>query len=604
MAGIAAATPDTKGRTRPGASRFGLRWSHIRALLWLRWKLTLRGYTRSGRQLVGFIFTALFIVFLAVALGFGTGAGYLLLDRPGAAQVLFFVLVGLWLAWAALPLMQYTLNEGLDVTKLQTYPLTRAEQMVSLVLATLFDLGALVIFALFAAIIVGWHTTPLSLLITLVALALAYVLIIATSQLLLAALMSILRSRRFRDLMVVFFALFGVSCALINQFVSRAMVGFRPEAFAALHLDQYLQWFPTGMAARAITLADRGDYLAALPWLGMMVVLIPILVALWAWALDLGITTAESSGAGPRRRSRRGRARGTAGVASAGVATGVATGAAATAVGAGSRRGTGWGPFSGPALAIAGKDLRYFWRDPQIKASVLSSSFIIVFILLPSLFGGERVDVGRPGGGFGLPVATWQILVAPLPAVFITLNLALNAFGMEREGVQTLFLFPVRPLDILRGKNLAVASVAFAMSVLMTALVAAIGSAWAEAPMALGYGIAAVLAVMGCGNVFSVLLPMRVRRMRMGQGNFASSGNGCLRTIMMGVATWATYLVLAPVAAALLLPLILGQPGWLVISLPASIVYGLVFYEVMTRIAAAQLLKRAPEILAATLPDN
>jgi len=149
-----------------------------------------------------------------------------------------------------------------------------------------------------------------------------------------------------------------------------------------------------------------------------------------------------------------------------------------------------------------------------------------------------------------------------------------------------------------------VASVAFAMAVLMTALVAAIGSAWSEAPMALGYGIAAVLAVMGCGNLFSVLLPMRVRRMRMGQGNFASSGNGCLRTIMMGVATWATYLVLAPVAAALLLPLILGQPGWLVISLPASIVYGLVFYEVMTRIAAAQLLRRAPEILAATLPDN
>ena len=590
------ATASSQNATRPTASRFSVRWSHIRALLWLRWKLTLRGYTRTTRQLVGFIFTAFFIVLLAVTLGLGTGAGYLLLDRPNAAQLLFFVLVGLWLAWAAIPLMQYTLNEGLDVTKVQTYPLTRAEQMVSLVLASLFDLGALVIFALFAAIIVGWHATPLATLITIVALVLAYVLVIATSQLLLAALMSILRSRRFRDLMVVFFALFGVSCALINQFVSRAMVRFDPQAFAALHLDHYLQWFPTGMAARAITLADRGDYLAALPWLGMMLVLAPILVALWAWALDLGITTAESSSAGPRRRSRRGRAAATAGAATAG--------AAATVGGSAISRRTGWGPFSGPALAIASKDRRYFWRDPQIKASLLSSSFLIVFALLPSLFGGESRGFGSSGEGFGLPVATWQILVAPLPAIFVTLNLAQNAFGLEREGVQTLFLFPVRPLDILRGKNLAVASVAVTLAVLMTALVAALGGLWSDVPVALGYAIAAILVVLGCGNLISVFLPMRVRRMRMGQGNFAASGNGCLRTILMVFATQATYVLLAPVAVALFLPLLFGQPGWLVISLPASIIYAIVFYELVTRIAAAQLLKRAPDILKATLPDN
>ena len=62
------------------------------------------------------------------------------------------------------------------------------------------------------------------------------------------------------------------------------------------------------MAARAIILADQGDYLAALPWLGVMLVLVPVLVTLWAWVLDRGITTAESAGAARRRRSRRGRA--------------------------------------------------------------------------------------------------------------------------------------------------------------------------------------------------------------------------------------------------------------------------------------------------------
>jgi hypothetical protein len=122
--------------------------------------------------------------------------------------------------------------------------------------------------------------------------------------------------------------------------------------------------------------------------------------------------------------------------------------------------------------------------------------------------------------------------------------------------------------------------------------------------LALGYGIAAILVLLGCGNLISVFIPMRVRRMRMGQGNFAASGNGCLRTLLMFVATMATYALLAPVVAALLLPLILSHSEWLVITLPASVLYAIVFYEVVTRIAASQLLMRAPDILQATVPDN
>jgi ABC-2 type transport system permease protein len=597
MAGIAAAPQQSQDSARPMASRFSLRWDHIRALLWLRWKLTVRSHTHSARQIVGFIFTAIFLLGLAAVLGLGTAAGYLLLDRLDAAQLLYIALVGLWAAWAAFPLMQYTLNEGLDVTKLQTYPLTRGEQMVSLLLATLLDMSTIIILALLAAVIVGWHASLPAVLITVVALALVYVLIVTTSQLLLAALMGILRSRRFRDLMVVFFALFGVSCALINQFVSRAMIGFRPGDFASWHLERYLQWFPTGFGARAIILADQGSYVAALPWLGVMLALAVVMIVVWAWVLERGITTAESAGAGVRRRSRRGRA----GAAVAGGNGGVAVAGAAAEAGSGRN---GWGPFSGPALAIADKDRRYFWRDPQIKASLVSTLVLLVFVLLPSIFGGRRVELTGSDGGLGIPIAPWQVFIAPLPSLLITLNLAQNAFGLEREGLQTLFLFPVKPLDILRGKNLAVAAVAGSVSALMTVLVAALGGAWSNVPLALGYGIAAILVLLGCGNLISVFIPMRVRRMRMGQGNFAASGNGCLRTLLMFVATMATYTLLAPVVAALLLPLILSHSEWLVITLPASVLYAIVFYEVVTRIAAAQLLARAPDILQATVPDN
>lgn len=588
MAGVTAAPRESERGARPMGNRFSLRWDHIRALLWLRWKLTLRGYTRSTRQIVGFIFTLIFLLGLAAVFSVGTAAGYLLLDRQDAAQLLFIVLAGVWVAWVAFPLMQYTLNEGLDVTKLQIYPLTRGEQMVSLLLATLFDMSAIVLVSLLVAVAVGWHASLSAVLVTLVALALAYLLIVTTSQLLLAALMGILRSRRFRDLSVVFFALFGVSCALINQFVSRAMIGFQPDEFVSLHLDRYLQWLPTGMGARAIVLADQGDPIAALPWLGMMLALVLVMVVVWAWVLDRGITTAESAGGGVRRRVRRGR-------------SAIALDGAVAVTGPAR---TSWRLFSGPVLAIADKDRRYFWRDPQIKASLISTLFLLIFVMLPSLFSGRPVEVGSPEGGFGLPIASWQVFLAPIPALFITINLAQNAFGLEREGLQTLFLFPVRPLDILRGKNLAVGVVALSAAVLMTLAVAALGGSWSNAPIALGYAISAIFVLLGCGNFISVFIPMRVRRMRMGQGNFAASGNGCLRTILMVVATQATYVLLLPVAAALLLPLILSHPEWLVVTLPASLLYAAVFYELVTRFAASQLLKRAPDILMATMPDN
>ena len=588
MAGVTAAPRESERGARPMGNRFSLRWDHIRALLWLRWKLTLRGYTRSTRQIVGFIFTLIFLLGLAAVFSVGTAAGYLLLDRQDAAQLLFIVLAGVWVAWVAFPLMQYTLNEGLDVTKLQIYPLTRGEQMVSLLLATLFDMSAIVLVSLLVAVAVGWHASLSAVLVTLVALALAYLLIVTTSQLLLAALMGILRSRRFRDLSVVFFALFGVSCALINQFVSRAMIGFQPNEFVSLHLDRYLQWLPTGMGARAIVLADQGDPVAALPWLGMMLALVLVMVIVWAWVLDRGITTAESAGGGVRRRARRGR-------------SAIALDGAVAVTGPAR---TGWRLFSGPVLAIADKDRRYFWRDPQIKASLISTLFLLIFVMLPSLFSGRPIEVGSPEGGFGLPIASWQVFLAPIPALFITINLAQNAFGLEREGLQTLFLFPVRPLDILRGKNLAAGVVALSAAVLMTLAVAALGGSWSNAPIALGYAISAIFVLLGCGNFISVFIPMRVRRMRMGQGNFAASGNGCLRTILMVVATQATYVLLLPVAAALLLPLILSHPEWLVITLPASLLYAAVFYELVTRFAASQLLKRAPDILMATMPDN
>ncbi len=601
--GVAGARPAPERAPRRLLAEFAINPRHVGVLLWLRWKLTFRGLTRGGRgavamRIVSLIFTFIFVVGIGGAAGVFSALGYVYLPHPLAVQLLFGALGLLYIIWALLPLLQYSVNEGLDVTKLTIYPLTRGEQMVSLVLATLLDPSVLVIFAVFAAVLIGWHATPLALIITVLALIFAYAHIVGLSQLALAALMGLLRSRRYRDLTIIVFAVIGASCWLLQFGVSALFSAFDPNSLLNIHLDTYLQWTPPGMAARAISLANEGAFLPALAWLVVLAALTPVLLILWAVVLDRGVTTAESSGGtGGRAVRRRNRVEsvGHAGTAGAMAANGAHSVAAPASL-APTRR---WRILSRPALAITQKDLRYFWRDPQIKASLLSSLVLVGLVIFENFAnrGNATTTTYSPYGGgfFGLS----GVLLAPLPSLVIVLSLAINAFGLERQGLQTLFLFPIRPLDIFWGKNLAVGMVAFGAQVALTVVVAALTGQWYYAPVALVAGLAAVLVMLGCGNVTSVFAPFRVRQMRMGENNL-SSENGCLRSVISMVALWSTVVILIPVAAAVVIPLVLGYGALLVITLPLALAYGIGVHQLATRLVAPRLLNRAPELLAST----
>jgi hypothetical protein len=250
-----------------------------------------------------------------------------------------------------------------------------------------------------------------------------------------------------------------------------------------------------------------------------------------------------------------------------------------------------------PALAIAGKDLRYFWRDPQLKAMTLSSLLILVFIFLPRLTAGP--DAFRSNSGF---LGPYVVLVAPIPAIFLALNLSLNAFGLERQAAQTLFLFPVPPRYVLWGKNLAVACVAVAALLVSTFGLAALSGKWDETPLALAVGLAGMLVTMGCGNIISILLPTRVRQMRTGENRIAGE-NGCLRALLSGIALTVVWILLAPVGAALALPLFFERAELLPLTLAASVVYAAGLYLAATLPIAPWMLRRAPEILEVVARD-
>lgn len=596
MAGIANATDSTAATTgrQPPASRtpswranFAIRPARVRTLLWLRWRLTVRGYTRSWQRIVGLVLALLFIVPLAFAVAIGTSLAYTATDRATATQILFGVMVLVYGIWALLPLLQYTLNEGLDITKLQAYPLTRGEQMVSLLLASLLDVGTLVLVALYVGVVSGWHATPLATLVTLVAVSAAYVHTIGLSQLLLAALMGVLRSRRYRDLSIILFALAGSGCSIANQLLLRGLDINGLHALPVLHLDTYLRWTPPGMAAEAIVLANAGHYLQALPWLAGTLLLAPLLLMAWAQVLDRSITNAEVSGAAPRRRRRQSPA-----VTALDGPTGASAGAATKA----QRRQ----PISRVARAIAVKDARYLWRDPQLKAAFLSALLAMVFVLVPGLYGDPRrsaLDDGTPFGGY-------SVLLGILPALIIVLTFGLNALGLDRQGLQMLFLFPVRPLDILFGKNLLTGALSAVVLVVLTMVKATMIGDWSAEPVALTVGVAAILVMLGCGNVTSVLVPFRWRQMRTGDTSTLASENNVLRALLSIVTLLLTALLLIPVALAVIVPLGIGRSGWLLFSLPLALLYGAGFHQLASRAIAPVMLRRASDILAVTARDG
>ena len=99
----------------------------LRWLFWLRLRMLTRGFRRSRASLIGSIIFLLFVLVGAGFAAYGSFAAYHYLSAPANFEVLYLVLTGLLLLWIVLPLMEFASNEGLDLSKLQLFPLTHAD---------------------------------------------------------------------------------------------------------------------------------------------------------------------------------------------------------------------------------------------------------------------------------------------------------------------------------------------------------------------------------------------------------------------------------------------------------------------------------------------
>src|SRR5438270_7326261 len=136
----------------------------LRWLFWLRWKLFQRGFTRDKTRIITTIVIVVFGLPFYSAIAAGTYLAYRFLPYPANAEVLFLVLTAVYLLWMVLPLLEFNVNEGLDVSKLLLFPLTRWELMGGLLFSTLLDIPMFGLLLVFIAVVAGWaFSLPLAL---------------------------------------------------------------------------------------------------------------------------------------------------------------------------------------------------------------------------------------------------------------------------------------------------------------------------------------------------------------------------------------------------------------------------------------------------------
>jgi ABC-2 type transport system permease protein len=461
--------------------------------------------------------------------------------------------LALFVVWITLPVIIFPLDENLDPQQLAVLPIGGGQMVTGLAAASLVAPATIVPLAALTANAMAlpgawWMVLPSS--VVFVA------LLSVGSQLFSSAISAILRTRRGRD--VATFLILGIAAG--SFFVYRVVSGEidRLGIGSAALSHPIMDWaalVPPLAAQRAMVEAARGEPIAALGFLAASLVGLAVLALTWRRLLGWLLTTPQE-GSRPAARARR---------------LGMATGP--------------WGLVA----TLMRKELRFYVRDPRQRL-VWTGTVIFVGLAIAGTIMGTT-------GLFDIRDNSWAPLAAPILVLFVGLPIALNLFGWERNAASYLFALPVKPHQILLGKN---AAVAIALTVETTILAVAIsaftghwGWIWLTAPLL----VAAVGCQLAVGNVVSVLTPLRLPRE--GTDVFAqSTEQGCLAIVSQTVSFFAIGLLLVPPASVVALTVSYGEavPSWF--AAVTTVAYGLFVYVFALFVAARLLRRRVPEVLS------
>lgn len=520
------------------------------ALVGLRFRLELRGIMGSRGRALGLLLAlpALAVFSAAAALGAFVLVRVLARADPGLLLPALSAVATLFgLSWALAPLLAgVAATETHDLTRLLPYPVPLRTLVGSSLLANLLQPTVLAqlppLVALSLAL--GEERWPLS----LAALGLGLLLVIAAGQAVGIALHALSRKRRVHDRLLFVGIALGILLSLLPVLMlARGASQARRVALALVERDVFVL-SPFAWSARAAVHAGRADWPAFVGWSAAVAVALVALVGvsaavaerLYRGELDTGEVRASAAS---RARIR----------------------------------------LPGTVGAVVEKDLRVAWRDPRLKAVSLSG--VIGPLLLLLLLGQ-----GAPSG-IG-PLQLYAVAsIAGLGAI------GSNALALEREGLALLLGFPAERLLLLVGKNLAVVvmrSPALAAVALAALVIAGPLAAAAAATIVL----LTLLLASAADSYLGILLPFPMPAAGRDPAAPISGTRGLGAAAVGLVAVAATLLVSAPFAFLAWLPHLLGEPWLYPLALPLALAGGGAVYFMAASGAARLLSRREPELLS------
>jgi ABC-2 type transport system permease protein len=602
---------------------------YLRLLFWLKWKLMFRGYRRNPSSALGVVLSILFFLPFAVAIAVGCWMGFRELRPPWNEHLLRGLLLGVYVFWLSGPLLGYALSDSYDITRLFHYPLTLRQIFIGAIAGSVMDFPVLLLLPTLAAILAGFTSSILAFLPILIALALFLFHTLALSQAILLASAGILRSRKFRDALIVLIPVFWMGYYILSRLLSRQVSRLDWIAFLKSPAWEALNFLPPGFAARAVAAAGRGDYLLSLLCLFGLFLFCTATVYLAGWLVQMAYAGETISLRGRKRRS---------GVQDSAVVSGqwsVVSDGGDDGAGSpnpqsrvppgrrnpareapGDEQASSLSPASSrshaptllrsyvhprsgyPTLprstilppvveAVVDKEFKYMVRDPYFKVALMNLVYM-VFVAGFAFFGGR-------GESFGTlrPVMLWSVTGFML---LTEMNLVFNVFGTEGGAATVLFLFPSSRRQILLGKNLALFAALSAVNLVFLLLVAAAAGALPLFGPLFCWMELALLVFIAAGNFTSIWFPFRVV-MRGWRVRQQSASRGCGYSFLYLGASSVAFALLLPILAALLVPTFWVSPAWYLLGIPLALVYAAGLYWLSLRLAEPLLLQQEVTII-------
>ena len=522
----------------------------VAVLVRLKLRLLRNSLRRSVWRTVGLIIGIVygFGVVLAVLAGL---VGLRFTSTAFTADVTIVAYAVLTAGWLLMSLLVFGVDETVDPARFALLPVRARQLLPGLLAAALIGVPGVATVIIGAGLVMAWARNPALTAAAVVAALIGVATCVLLARTAVAALASVLASRRFRDLAFVGLALFGVAFGLGANLLG-ALGSSDPGALRAALADlaKIASWTPFGWAWAVPADVARGNWAAAGIHLLLAIGLVGVLWRTWEHFLDRRLTSPiEGGGAAVRVR------------------------------------GSGWADRlypAGPAGAVAVRTLRYWRRDPRYLAGVagfLIAPVVIMVSQLANQDGSAEVAAFAPcilGMVVGLSVA--QDLSYDGSAIW--LHVASGLRGAEDRA----------------GRVWSALTVFGPLSVILLVVAIGFSGEWTLAVPVVGLTVGLMLISLGVGALVGALWQWPAPPP--GANPFQTGNSGGLPALAsFTVASFGTVLIAVPVIGTVVWSFFTPWVGWL--SLPLGLLIGVVVLRFGISQGGRLLDRRWPEVLRA-----